>query len=289
MFHAHVQYSTVAVVMRLMCKPTSQSAAGTEVAAKGTQAGEGPTLSSRITAVAAMLAAARNGTEQDLVEQLESRLTALKELQQAEHPYAARLQSAVDRAATKKAAKDHALGVVTELRKQLAEAETVWQAAEAASTEADVALASLQAQGAGASSANATGPTLEGADEALKTVFKTAPEGAYPAAAVKNLEAALLVLLPGGGVPGPSDGGRGSGSGSTTRPGSADTGTVNQEGQTPPQGRSRSQASHRSVDRERTPPSKRQTCRPEQDQLNHAMLHTHTLFPRGGGQQYCQP
>ncbi len=105
-----------------------------------------PPLAARVASVTALLNVARQGDEADLVQQLETRLTQLKEAQQAERPLAARYQSAVDRAKVKKAASHQAEKLLVEAQAWLKDAEVACKAAAAAADEADDLLEQLQQQ-----------------------------------------------------------------------------------------------------------------------------------------------
>ncbi len=170
--------------------PPALGASGPSGAAPGEaapfQGPEPPLLATRVATVSSMLATAKAGGEHALAHQLESHLTVLKEQQQAERPFAARLQSAVDKAAVKQAAFTQAAQRTDERRKQLTEAEQQLLAAKAASEEADVALATLRAQ-----LAQPVGPvaTLEGLLTACRSLV-----GDLPADSLGPLEAALAGL-----------------------------------------------------------------------------------------------
>ncbi len=150
------------------------------------KAAETPTLAMRVATVSSMLATAKAGGEYALAQQLDSHLAVLREQQQAERPFAARLQSAVDRAATKQAALAQASQRTEELRQQLAEAEKQCTAAQSAAEEADTALAALRAQLAQPVEPVAT---LEGLLTACRSLA-----GALPSGRLGALEAALAGL-----------------------------------------------------------------------------------------------
>ncbi len=154
-----------------------------------------------IARVAAMLQAVRGrpGSEKE-VARLEARLAQLRDQQQAERPLQARLRSAIDKAAARKAAMDDVQSRITAAEAALEELRKEGAAAAEASAEADKGLLAVQeewrvAEAGAAPACGAAGLRLGEAVTLLQKDIAALPPGACVGADMEAFSRVLLVWM----------------------------------------------------------------------------------------------
>ncbi len=175
----------------------------------------GPSLADEVKAVTLMLGALKGTAGSEArVKALEDELARLREAQLAERPLEARLRSATDRVASRRAAHLAAVAQVKLIRESLAAAEAEAKATEETSLEAERALVAVQDEWRASEGSAAVEPELKptvpmslvGLVEGLRAFISAYPPGAFPGDTLNALEHGFGGLLSGpqGGDPQPA-------------------------------------------------------------------------------------
>ncbi len=166
----------------------------------------GPSLADEVKAVSLMLGALKGTAGSEArVKALEDELARLREAQLAERPLEARLRSATDRVASRRAAHLAAVAQVKTVRESLVAAEAEAKATEEASFDAERALVAVQDEWRASEGSAAVEPemkptvpmSLVGLVEGLRAFISAYPPGAFAGDTLNALEHGFGGLLAG--------------------------------------------------------------------------------------------